>query len=1114
MKWNMHRAIGLYLTVFMILMCGELCFSSDVCPGEYYSCHWECPTLTDSCPGNRIISDPCACCNICAKQAGEPCLLPSQACDYSFGLFCINGTCSGKYNLQVISGTATSINLRWNDFKPKDSKKAFYLVYYTDKYDDNTLNWNGQIQVKTGTYVSVKNLKTDTDYYFKVTYRIQGNGVQLEGPSSETALHTAGAPTPWGGCEHDGKHFDEGQTIKQSCDAVCDCLLSSWLCRPRACPPTPDVVFDSKKNCREVPHPDDPGCCIIIQCDDDEEDEIDVEPRDCFRDGVRHKHGQTYYYDCDEVCYCDDGQETCAPRCQEPGTMLPDPDTCPHPKLNDPSEGECCPYWSCPPPPGYCEMNGNTYAEDEFFDVDCSMRCQCMNGYINCYPRCSHTVRPPSADCPNPKKVRIPGECCMQWECVDIEPKTCVYMRSATLNNITLADGEWIDEGCDSRCHCTLGEVTCMPLCDQLETPIPTPLCPAPVITKVKSTDCCQVVACNDPDKPSPNAVQDVTVYAINSSAITIGFAPPTNPDLRNILDGYHIYYTDQSEEENIEKWLRYRQDDIPDGFRMTGHTIVQINNLRRQATYYIRIKVTIPESVVTQWHNTLPATDTIVIRTNEKQPQPCHYRGKIYEHNKTFNIGCESTCECKFGQTVCRARCQKVDLLPSTDCPSPRQIYEPGQCCPTWQCFPNDGDCRHNGTIYKDGMEWRYGCDVRCECKNSKVQCRNVCTNGTQNLPVYDCKYPVQISVPDTCCKEWVCYEEKPPTHMPLPSLPLPLSSFIIEITAHDINAREAVITWPILTDVQRQFISLFRLKYRELGYDVRMWNSSIEFRPELIKYTLVNLKPSRSYVVQLVVILGEIHEPGIALELQTNKVEIDTLWVPAEPYPGEPIDIEVLSVNLNTITLKWEALPQAINVDLIGWRLTYGKEEEPNKIKSKRVKKSALSYVLRDLAPSQAYKIQLIGLWDNGTLTREVRSKIISETTKTPNTTISTGIKKGSSTVGVAVGMVILAVILIVAIVVLYVKVIRPKTKRQYDVYVRTTKINYDNTSTYDQISKDVRRGSEAGLLDVLRRGSEGAFLDLPRGGEVGYYSLRRDSEATFLSSRRGSQDGLLDL
>ena len=74
---------------------------------------------------------------------------------------------------------------------------------------------------------------------------------------------------PLGGCEHEAKHYDEGMTIKQSCHAVCDCLLGTWICRPRGCPPEPDVIIRlNPTNCMDVPHPDDPECCTIVQCEE------------------------------------------------------------------------------------------------------------------------------------------------------------------------------------------------------------------------------------------------------------------------------------------------------------------------------------------------------------------------------------------------------------------------------------------------------------------------------------------------------------------------------------------------------------------------------------------------------------------------------------------------------------------------------------------------------------------------------------------------------------------------------------------------------------------------------------------------------------------------------
>ena len=60
----------------------------------------------------------------------------------------------------------------------------------------------------------------------------------------------------------------------------------------------------------------------------------------------------------------------------------------------------------------------------------------------------------------------------------------------------------------------------------------------------------------------SPNVVQDVSVVAFNTTAITVGFAPPLNKELAAITDGYIIYYTDRSEGEDItlEQWRRLKK--------------------------------------------------------------------------------------------------------------------------------------------------------------------------------------------------------------------------------------------------------------------------------------------------------------------------------------------------------------------------------------------------------------------------------------------------------------------------------------------------------------------------------------------------------------------------
>lgn len=45
----------------------------------------------------------------------------------------------------------------------------------------------------------------------------------------------------------------------------------------------------------------------------------------------------------------------------------------------------------------------------------------CRDGQVACVPRCNLDVMLPGPDCPVPRKVLVPGECCEKWVC---EPQT------------------------------------------------------------------------------------------------------------------------------------------------------------------------------------------------------------------------------------------------------------------------------------------------------------------------------------------------------------------------------------------------------------------------------------------------------------------------------------------------------------------------------------------------------------------------------------------------------------------------------------------------------------------------------------------------------------------
>ncbi|XP_030073786.1 CCN family member 2 isoform X2 [Microcaecilia unicolor] len=64
-----------------------------------------------------------------------------------------------------------------------------------------------------------------------------------------------------------------------------------------------------------------------------------------------------------------------------------------------------------------CDLGGTVYRSGESFQPSCKYQCTCMDGAIGCVPLCAHDLRLPSPDCPAPRRVKIPGQCCEEWVC-------------------------------------------------------------------------------------------------------------------------------------------------------------------------------------------------------------------------------------------------------------------------------------------------------------------------------------------------------------------------------------------------------------------------------------------------------------------------------------------------------------------------------------------------------------------------------------------------------------------------------------------------------------------------------------------------------------------------
>lgn len=68
-----------------------------------------------------------------------------------------------------------------------------------------------------------------------------------------------------------------------------------------------------------------------------------------------------------------------------------------------------------------------------------------------------------------------------------------------------------------------------------------------------------------------------------------------------------------------------------------------------------------------------------------------CVFAGVIYRSGETFQPNCQFQCTCEDGQVACVPRCDEDVLMPGPECPAPRKVKVPGECCEKWVCDSND---------------------------------------------------------------------------------------------------------------------------------------------------------------------------------------------------------------------------------------------------------------------------------------------------------------------------------------------------------------------------------------------------------------------------------------
>ncbi|XP_006002304.1 CCN family member 1 [Latimeria chalumnae] len=64
-----------------------------------------------------------------------------------------------------------------------------------------------------------------------------------------------------------------------------------------------------------------------------------------------------------------------------------------------------------------CEYNGKIYQNGENFQPNCKHQCTCIDGAVGCVPLCPMELALASPDCPKPRLVKIPSQCCERFVC-------------------------------------------------------------------------------------------------------------------------------------------------------------------------------------------------------------------------------------------------------------------------------------------------------------------------------------------------------------------------------------------------------------------------------------------------------------------------------------------------------------------------------------------------------------------------------------------------------------------------------------------------------------------------------------------------------------------------
>uniref|UniRef100_UPI0037E879D7 extracellular matrix organizing protein FRAS1 n=1 Tax=Semicossyphus pulcher TaxID=241346 RepID=UPI0037E879D7 len=125
---------------------------------------------------------------------------------------------------------------------------------------------------------------------------------------------------------------------------------------------------------------------------------------------------------------------------------------------------------------------------------------------------------------------------------------------------------------------------------------------------------------------------------------------------------------------------------------------------------------------------------------------QSCQHEGRTYSVDSQWSPSPCTVCVCSRGGASCSPW-----PCPPLSCPGDQSMFTPsGECCP--RCARTGGPCSWQGSVYRDGEQWRPSLCSRCSCSDGDVQC-----SATECQQVV-CKPDENLVIqPGQCCPQCV---------------------------------------------------------------------------------------------------------------------------------------------------------------------------------------------------------------------------------------------------------------------------------------------------------------------------------------------------------------------